>query len=60
MEACADELTKFKTEGGEPRTAKPLFILYKMGMEVGRMANGANGNELQRLIAANCGDKKAA
>lgn len=37
---------------------KPLIIMYKTGLEVGRMDKGANGNELERMLAKNCGQKK--
>ena len=56
MEVCADEVKKFADAG---IGTKPLIILYKNRMEVGRMDKGANGNELARLLAKHCGDKKA-
>ena len=49
-------MPKFEDQCGK---SKPLFIFYKMGLEVARMANGANGNELQRLVEQHCGEKKA-
>ena len=48
---------KFEDQHGK---SKPLIVLMKCGLEVARMGNGANGNELARLVEANCGDKKAA
>ena len=56
MEVCADEVKKFADAG---IGTKPLIILYKNRMEVGRMDKGANGNELARLLAKHCGEKKA-
>ena len=53
---CAEEVAKFSDQN---LGSKPLVILYKMGLEVARMDKGANGNELARLLAANCGEKKA-
>ena len=53
---CADEVTKFQDMGVG---SKPLFILYKMGLECGKMDKGADGNVLQRLVDANKGDKQA-
>ena len=54
MQVCADEVTKFKDMG---LGSKPLFILFKSGLEKARMDKGANGNELQRIVEANKGDK---
>ena len=56
---CADEVEKFKAEGKADVGSKPRFILYRNRQEVGRM-EGANGNELARLVAKNCGAKKEA
>ena len=54
MEVCADDVQKF----ADSKTTKPLIILYKSGLEKGRMDKGANGNELARLVEANEGPKK--
>ena len=56
VEACAEGIVKFEAQRGK---SKPLFVLYRSGLELDRMADGANGNELARLIAAHCGEKKA-
>ena len=55
LEVCADDVTKF---AGTGLGSKPLIIMYRMGMEVGRMDKGANGNEVQRMLAKHCVDKK--
>ena len=57
FEVCADNVTKFEAQQNH---SKPLFVLFKCGLEVARMANGANGNELARLVAEHCGEKKPA
>ena len=57
LEVCADNCTKFQEQN---IGSKPLIIMYKMGLEVARMDKGANGNELARLVAQHCGEKKAA
>ena len=54
VEVCADDVQKF----ADSKTTKPLIILYKSGLEKGRMDKGANGNELARLVEANKGPKK--
>ena len=54
-EVKAEAVPKFEDQCGK---SKPLFIFFKMGLEVARMANGANGNELQRLVEQHCGEKK--
>ena len=56
-EVKAEAVPKFEDQCGK---SKPLFVFFKMGLEVARMANGANGNELQRLVEQHCGEKKAA
>ena len=56
IQVCADEVTKFQDMGVG---SKPLIILYKMGLECGKMDKGADGNVLQRLVDANKGDKQA-
>ena len=52
---CADNVAKFSDSN---LTTKPLIVLYKSGLEKGRMDKGANGNELARLVEANKGAKK--
>ena len=56
VEVCADDVAKFADMGVG---TKPLFIFFKTGLEKARM-DGANGNELQRLVEQHCGAKKAA
>lgn len=56
VEAEAEAVPKFEDQAGR---SKPLFVLMKCGLEVARMGNGANGNELQRLLEQHCGEKKA-
>ena len=54
VEVCADNVAKFS----DSTTTKPLIVLFKSGLEKGRMDKGANGNELARLVEANKGAKK--
>lgn len=56
VEVCAEGVGKFEAQRGR---SKPLFVLYKCGLEVARLDNGANGNDLARLVAKHCGEKKA-
>ena len=55
VEACAEGIAKFEVQRGK---SKPLFVLFRSGLELDRMANGANGLELARLVEKHKGEKK--
>ena len=54
VEVCAEGVQKFEAQRGR---SKPLFVLFKTGLEVGRL-NEANGNALEALVQKNKGSKK--
>ena len=56
-EVKAEAVPKFEDQCGK---SKPLFVLYRSGLELDRMADGANGNELARLVEKHKGEKKPA